>query len=183
MSDEDDVAGPGGSRYDRELIELLNELRVALPGVQILFAFLLPVPFTQRWNDVTQFQKDVFFVTLMAAAVATVLLIAPTAFHRLRFLDLHHHLGRGKDLFRRGQDRGPRRRVVGVAEPRADARAGFDEHLMAMGHRLARGIGRHAHAEFLRLDLFRATDFHCFLPAGPAVLCRIKLYADGAELL
>jgi hypothetical protein len=85
MSDEDDVAGPGGSRYDRELIELLNELRVALPGVQILFAFLLPVPFTQRWNDVTQFQKDVFFVTLMAAAVATVLLIAPTAFHRLRF--------------------------------------------------------------------------------------------------
>ncbi len=81
-----DDGGRGGvSRYDRELIELLNELRVALPGVQILFAFLLPVPFAQRWAEVTSFQKDVYIVTLMAAALATVLFITPTSFHRIRF--------------------------------------------------------------------------------------------------
>jgi hypothetical protein len=74
-----------GSRYDRELLELLNELRVALPGVQVLFAFLLAVPFTQRWGDVTAFQRDVFFVTLLLAAASTVLLMAPSAFHRIRF--------------------------------------------------------------------------------------------------
>jgi len=75
----------GGSRYDRELIELLNELRVVLPGVQVLFAFLLPVPFTQRWTDINRFQRDVFFVTLLLAAAATAMLIAPSAFHRIRF--------------------------------------------------------------------------------------------------
>jgi hypothetical protein len=80
---EDQAAG--SSRYDRELLELLNELRVALPGVQVLFAFLLTVPFTQRWGDVTAFQRDVFFVVLLLAAASTVLLMAPTAFHRIRF--------------------------------------------------------------------------------------------------
>jgi predicted membrane channel-forming protein YqfA (hemolysin III family) len=75
----------GASRYDRELIELLNELRVVLPGVQVLFAFLLPVPFTQRWTEVDAFGRNVFFVTLLLAAAATALLIAPSAFHRIRF--------------------------------------------------------------------------------------------------
>ena len=51
-------------RVDRELIELLNELRVALPGVQVLFAFLLIVPFQRRFTNVTAFQKEVYFVTL-----------------------------------------------------------------------------------------------------------------------
>jgi Family of unknown function (DUF6328) len=72
-------------RIDRELIELLNELRVALPGVQFLFAFLLVVPFQQRGAELTEFQRDVYFVTLMAAAVATGLLIAPAAQHRVLF--------------------------------------------------------------------------------------------------
>jgi hypothetical protein len=72
-------------RLDRELMELINELRVALTGVQILFAFLLTVPFTQRFAKVTEFQRHLFFVTLLAAAVAVVLLIAPTARHRLLF--------------------------------------------------------------------------------------------------
>jgi hypothetical protein len=72
-------------RSDRELIELLNELRVALPGVQVLFAFLLAVPFAQGWRIVTGFQKDVFFVTFLSTAVASALLIAPSAYHRLRF--------------------------------------------------------------------------------------------------
>src|SRR5512132_1231262 len=70
-------------RQDRELIELLNELRVALPGVQVLFAFLLGVPFTQRFGQVTELQKDVYFLTFICAAIATPLLIAPSAYHRL----------------------------------------------------------------------------------------------------
>jgi hypothetical protein len=70
-------------RSDRELIELLNELRVALPGVQVLFAFLLAVPFAQGWKRVTDFQKDVFFVAFIATALSSVLLIAPSAYHRL----------------------------------------------------------------------------------------------------
>jgi len=73
------------SRLDRELIELLNELRVALPGVQVLFAFLLTVPFSQRFAQTTEFQRDVYFAALMSAAVATALLITPSAFHRIRF--------------------------------------------------------------------------------------------------
>lgn len=72
-------------RLDRNLLELLNELRVALPGVQVLFAFLLAVPFQQRWDQVTEFQKDVYFVTLCCVLVSTVLLVAPTAYHRLNF--------------------------------------------------------------------------------------------------
>ncbi len=70
-------------RINRELIELLNELRVALPGVQFLFAFLLIVPFQQK--DLTTFQLDVYFVALLASALATGLLIAPAAQHRVLF--------------------------------------------------------------------------------------------------
>ena len=68
-------------RIDRELMELLNELRVALPGVQFLFAFLLVVPFQQATERATDFQRDVYFVTLVAVVVATALLIAPAAQH------------------------------------------------------------------------------------------------------
>jgi hypothetical protein len=67
-------------RTARELIELLNELRVILPGVQVLFAFLLMVPFTQRFPDL---ETGVFFMTLFCTAVATALLIAPSAHHRI----------------------------------------------------------------------------------------------------
>jgi Family of unknown function (DUF6328) len=72
-------------RVDRNLQEMLGELRVALPGVQVLFAFLLVVPFNQRFADVTQFQKTVFFVTLLCTAASTVCLIAPTVHHRIEF--------------------------------------------------------------------------------------------------
>ena len=72
-------------RLDRELNQLLQELRVAMPGVQVLFAFLLAVPFQQRFGAVSEFQKHVYFVTLLAAAAASALFIAPTAFHRLMF--------------------------------------------------------------------------------------------------
>jgi hypothetical protein len=79
--DEDDDE----RRRDRQMIELLNELRIALPGVQILFAFLLTVPFTQRFPDLSGFEVDVFFVTLLATVLSTGCLIAPSAAHRLRF--------------------------------------------------------------------------------------------------
>jgi hypothetical protein len=72
-------------RVDRELIELLNELRVALPGVQFLFAFLLILPFQQTISRTTEFQRDVYFVALLAAVVATGLFIAPAAQHRILF--------------------------------------------------------------------------------------------------
>lgn len=70
---------------DRELIELLNELRVALPGVQVLFAFLLAVPFTNRFSSVTAFQKDVYFAALLCTLAGSVLLIAPSTYHRIRW--------------------------------------------------------------------------------------------------
>lgn len=72
-------------KQDRELIELLNELRVALPGVQVLFAFLLVVPFSQGFADVTSSQKGVYFAAFLCTTLATVLLIAPTTYHRLRW--------------------------------------------------------------------------------------------------
>ena len=72
-------------RSDRQMAELLQELRVALPGVQILFAFLLTVPFAQGFEKVTSFQRTLFFITMLATAASTVCLIAPTATHRLRF--------------------------------------------------------------------------------------------------
>lgn len=74
-------------RLDRELIELLNELRVALPGVQVMFAFLLTVPFTNRFARVTDLQQDAYLVALIATAIGSVLFIAPTSYHRIRWRD------------------------------------------------------------------------------------------------
>jgi hypothetical protein len=72
-------------RLDRNMRELNEGLRVALPGVQVLFAFLLVVPFQQGWDDVTSFQRDIYYVTLLATALAAICLIGPSARHRARF--------------------------------------------------------------------------------------------------
>jgi hypothetical protein len=72
-------------KRDRQMAELLQELRVALPGVQILFAFLLTVPFAQGFQRVTSFQRNLFYATMLATAVSAACFIAPTATHRLRF--------------------------------------------------------------------------------------------------
>jgi L-asparagine transporter-like permease len=72
-------------RVNRELIELLNELRVALPGVQVLFAFLLIVPFSNGFPKLSAFDRQIYFVAFIATAVSTVLLIAPSSYHRLRW--------------------------------------------------------------------------------------------------
>lgn len=72
-------------RLDRNLEELLAGLRVALPGVQVLFAFLLVLPFQSGFPDVTEFQEKVYFGTLLSTGLASAMLIAPSARHRLRF--------------------------------------------------------------------------------------------------
>lgn len=72
-------------RLDRNLGELLNELRVGLPGVQVLFGFLLVVPFNQRFGTVTGAQKAMYFLALLLAAASCVCLITPSMHHRLRF--------------------------------------------------------------------------------------------------
>jgi hypothetical protein len=93
MSEERPVSGLHGSgrdetpeeRADRNLNELLQELRVALPGVQVLFAFLLTVPFSQGFDSLEPVQRELYFGVLLATALSTALLIAPTAYHRLLF--------------------------------------------------------------------------------------------------
>jgi Kef-type K+ transport system membrane component KefB len=72
-------------RRNRELIELLNELRVALPGVQVLFAFLLAVPFANGFPKLGRLDRDVFFAAFISTALSTVALIAPSSYHRLRW--------------------------------------------------------------------------------------------------
>lgn len=74
-------------RLDRELGELLQELRVLLPGVQVLFAFLLTVPFSNRFEQLNDTEQALFLGALVCAAAASALLVAPSAFHRLRFRD------------------------------------------------------------------------------------------------
>jgi hypothetical protein len=72
-------------RADRNLSDLLQELRVALPGVQVLFAFLLTVPFSQRFDQLSSFDQKLYYGVLITVALATVLLVAPTAGHRILF--------------------------------------------------------------------------------------------------
>jgi sterol desaturase/sphingolipid hydroxylase (fatty acid hydroxylase superfamily) len=72
-------------RRNRELIELLNELRVALPGVQVLFAFLLAIPFANGFPKLSELDRDVYFAALVATTVSTALLITPSAYHRFLF--------------------------------------------------------------------------------------------------
>jgi hypothetical protein len=72
-------------RTDRQLIELLTELRVALPGAQLLLAFLLTVPFATRFGRMTEGQRDALFACLLLTALGTVLLMAPSMYHRLRW--------------------------------------------------------------------------------------------------
>jgi amino acid transporter len=79
------VAESEEQRHNRELIELLNELRVALPGVQVLFAFLLAVPFANGFPKLSHFDRVVFYAAFIATALSTVLLIAPSSYHRLRW--------------------------------------------------------------------------------------------------
>jgi uncharacterized membrane protein len=75
----------GTRKKDRELSELLQELRVALPGIQVLLAFLLTIPFSQGWTKVTDTQKAVYYMAFVFTAIATAFFIAPVSYHRLRW--------------------------------------------------------------------------------------------------
>lgn len=72
-------------RADRNLLELLNELRVALPGVQVLFAFLLVVPFNVGFEKMSAFERRLYFGVLLCTGLSAMLLIAPSVHHRLEF--------------------------------------------------------------------------------------------------
>ena len=98
MTDDQQVASPAGEgqtanaraetlleRYDRNLTELMGELRVALPGVQVLFGFLLVIPFDSRFRSATGAERGLYFATLVLTLLASMLLIAPTMVHRLTF--------------------------------------------------------------------------------------------------
>lgn len=89
MSPESEQARRRGEtaqeRIDRNLNVLLQEIRVAFPGVQFLFAFLLVVPFQQGWSEVDAVAQRVYYVALLLTAIASICFIAPTARHRLRF--------------------------------------------------------------------------------------------------
>ena len=74
-------------RLNPELDQLVSELRVALPGIQVLLAFLLTVPFTTRFHDLSTSARDVYFAAVTLVATSSVLLIAPTVHHRMRFRD------------------------------------------------------------------------------------------------
>ncbi|MGY4912410.1 DUF6328 family protein [Micromonospora aurantiaca (nom. illeg.)] len=72
-------------RWQRNFADLLQELRVAQTGVQILFAFLLTLPFSAGFDRTTEFQRDIYIVALLSAAAATAMIISPVAFHRALF--------------------------------------------------------------------------------------------------
>jgi high-affinity Fe2+/Pb2+ permease len=78
-----DASESADDRHNRQLVELLNELRVVLPGVQMLFGFLLAVPFTQRFSNVSNLQSNLYYGTFLAATAASLFLIAPASFHRI----------------------------------------------------------------------------------------------------
>jgi hypothetical protein len=87
MGEETPTAGheTEKERVDRELIEFLNEVRVVLPGVQVLFAFLLTLPFTGTFKTIDGAERFAYIVAFFATAFSSVLLITPSSFHRLRF--------------------------------------------------------------------------------------------------
>ena len=72
-------------RDDRNLMELLQEVRIAGLGVQVLFGFLLSIPFTMRFGRLDQAQRDLYITALILATVSTALLLSPVAYHRLVF--------------------------------------------------------------------------------------------------
>lgn len=84
-SDSEEKSGGDTPKRHDEMSELLTELRVAVTGVQILFAFLLTVPFSARWNQIPVFEKTVYYITLLTSLASAVFLISPSAMHRFHF--------------------------------------------------------------------------------------------------
>jgi preprotein translocase subunit Sss1 len=90
VSDRDPSDGEDqAERNSRRLLELLQEVRVATAGVQILFGFLLAVPFQQGFARISSFQRHVYLAVLVCTALSSALLIAPSSMHRLLFRQGH----------------------------------------------------------------------------------------------
>jgi hypothetical protein len=79
------------AEFDRELSLFMTELRVELPGVQILFGFMLSVPFSEKFNTASDLERNVYFLGFASCAIASALLIAPSVYHRLHW---RHEVGR-----------------------------------------------------------------------------------------
>jgi len=83
--EEEQAAEDKKEQLEREHSELLEELRSLIPGAEVLFGFLLAIRFTGQFADLTDTQRYVYYGTLLSTAVALVMLLAPAAFHRIRF--------------------------------------------------------------------------------------------------
>ncbi len=86
-----------GARTQRQLIELLNEVRVAMPGVQVLFAFLLALPFQSRFSEITGSERTLYYTALLSSALASALFVASASIHRVLF-----HLHQREYIIRTG---------------------------------------------------------------------------------
>ena len=143
-------------RKNRQLVELLNELRVVLPGVQMLFGFLLAVPFTQRFSTISDLQSNVYYGTFLAATAASVFLIAPASFHRI----VWRH-GRKRQLLQVSN----KLAIIGTALP-----GGCD-----------RGIGRPRHQPAVRQHLGgRRRRVRGRADRGGLVCAAVRLAAAGS---
>ena len=92
MGDEDDTGQPAQETLTRNWDELLQELRVTQTGVQILTGFLLTVPFSNRFSDLTSFQRTVYLCVFAGSVLTTALVVSPVAFHRVLFRQRRRHL-------------------------------------------------------------------------------------------
>lgn len=85
MSEPQRLSAAEKERLDRNLEEMLREVRLAMPGVTVLLGFLLALPFQSRFGEVTEFQEAVYFASLLLSAASILLLVAPSAYHRMTF--------------------------------------------------------------------------------------------------
>lgn len=156
-------------RINRELIELLNELRVLLPAVQMLFAFMLILPFTGAFGRTSEIQRLVYFSAFLCATAATGLLIAPSAYHRLLFRQ-----GQGPASVGRQPAGHRRHRVPGAGHDRRDLRRDERPVYRGVGRRSRRGQRGMAGLAVVRLGPPAAAEGNAAqqrlrqLPSSPA---------------
>ena len=164
-------------QLDRELIELLNEIRVLLPGVQVLFAFLLTAPFAIGFDKVTDFQRNVYALSLFSALAAIACLVSPTTYHRIQWRQ------RDKDAILRVSNRSdacglrvsrvlhdlldPARLRLPVRSLASCSRLGTDGHSALRA--LVRGPGRAAHEKARHLGFSPFTGLSSGSPTVPRV--------------
>jgi hypothetical protein len=135
MRDSHDTEESKAERLDRELSELVQELRVLLPGITVLFGFLLTLSFSRRFEDITGAEQVVFMVAFLSTALSVVLLVAPGVRHRTRFRD------RDKEALVRSANRLTLAGSVLLAVAFASVTTLVCEHLYGWTAGLVAGIG------------------------------------------